>query len=815
MALKVCRTRWDNSKLFHQQAWFRSRTGMKTQLRFGWELISAALMAALVAVLLLPAARASSVRVDAVQVELIAPQTALRAGEAAWVGLRLRHDPHWHTYWRNPGDSGLATTLEVQAPAGVRVEPLQWPLPSRFLIAPLASYGYEDEVVLPFRVEVPATAEPSRLRLQARASWLMCREVCIPGEAALTLDLPVLPANGVPGRSVHAPLFERSLAALAVAQRELPVAFSGDTMSIQIASLVGDAAQSTTRIEFFPYAEIGLKHAAPQRVLADASRPDRPALLELALSDDGKSALRSDSEQALRSLGAGVLVIGDRILEVLPRAAVAIPAGPELARIEAKPVVMPQQPGGLFAQLGRGGASSSDRSLAPGARSNESADSRALGLMLLFAVLGGLILNLMPCVFPVIGLKVLAFAEHAHDPQAQRRLLPAGPTHGARSSAIAFAAGVVLSFLLLGVLMLALKAAGVSAGWGFQLQSPVFVSGMALLFVAIALNLSGVFEVGVGLTRLGRFDAAAHAPRGRLQGLSANLGSGALAVLVATPCTAPFMASALGFTLSSGPFESLAVFAAIGLGMSLPYLLLGSFPGWLRWLPRPGRWMESLRQFFAFPMFATSAWLAWVLGQQAGLDAVFALAVAAVLLGLGAWLFGRFVQTRGLRKARVAALAALIAVASAGWLAIRYASDGNVPAPSVAGSADRVPAVPSLDASVWEPWSRQRVTQALAEGRPVFVDFTAAWCVSCQANKKLVLDRDAIVQEMARRNVLRLRADWTQRDPAITAELAHHGRNGVPLYLLYDSPSRPPRVLPELLTVGIVSDALGTITPRR
>jgi len=775
-------------------------------------LISAWLMASLVALLLLPGARAESVRVDAVQVELIAPQTALKAGEAAWVGLRLQHDPHWHTYWRNPGDSGLATTLEVEAPAGVRVDPLQWPLPSRFLIAPLASYGYEDEVVLPFRVELPAAAAPSRLRLRARASWLMCREVCIPGEATLSLDLPVLPADGVPGLSVHAPLFERTLAALPVEKRQLPMAFRGDTLSIQLADLAGGAAQPTTRIEFFPYAETGLRHAAPQRILAVASQPERPALLELALSDDGKSALSRDPGEALRSLGAGVLVIGDQIREVLPRAAAAIPGGPELARVEAKPVVMPQQSGGLFAQLGRG-SSASDRSLATG-RGAEPADSRALGLMLLFAVLGGLILNLMPCVFPVIGLKVLAFAEHAHDPQAQRRLLPAGPTHGARSSAVAFAAGVVLSFLLLGVLMLALKAAGVSAGWGFQLQSPVFVSAMALLFVAIALNLSGVFEVGVGLTRLGRFDAAAHTPAGPVQRWSANLGSGALAVLVATPCTAPFMASALGFTLSSGPFESLAVFAAIGLGMSLPYLLLGSFPGWLRWLPRPGRWMESLRQFFAFPMFATAAWLAWVLGQQAGLDAVFALAVAAVLLGLGAWLFGRFVQTRGLRQARVAALAALIAVACAGWLALRYASDGSVPAPS-AGSADRQSAVSSIEAGAWEPWSRQRVTQALAEGRPVFVDFTAAWCVSCQANKKLVLDRDAIVQDMARRNVLRLRADWTQRDPAITAELAHHGRNGVPLYLLYDSPSRPPRVLPELLTMGIVSDALGTIAPRR
>jgi thiol:disulfide interchange protein DsbD len=414
----------------------------------------------------------------------------------------------------------------------------------------------------------------------------------------------------------------------------------------------------------------------------------------------------------------------------------------------------------------------------------------------------------MPCVFPVIGLKVLAFAEHAHDRNAAGRLLPAGPTHGARSSALAFAAGVVLSFVLLGVLMLALKAAGISAGWGFQLQSPVFVSLMALLFVAIALNLSGVFEIGVGLTRLGRFDTASSLPASASRRMVSNAGSGALAVLVATPCTAPFMASALGFTLSSSALESLSVFAAIGVGMALPYLLLGWFPAWLGWLPRPGRWMESLRQFLAFPMLATSAWLAWVLGQQAGIDAVFALAVAAVLLGMGGWLLGRFVQARGVSKARLATLGAIGAIAGSVWLAVHHAAEG---APPVGKASSGAPLAGVGDVSAWEPWSAQRVADAVAEGRPVFVDFTAAWCVSCQANKKLVLEREAIVRDMAQRKVLRLRADWTQRDPAITAELARHGRNGVPLYLLYDPVSRVPRVLPELLTVGLVTEALGAL----
>jgi thiol:disulfide interchange protein/DsbC/DsbD-like thiol-disulfide interchange protein len=801
---------------------------MRAPLHFSLGRIIFAWLAALCAAATLAAsAWAAPVRVDAVEVELIAPSAALRAGHTEWIGLRIRHDPHWHTYWRNPGDSGLATTLELKVPPGFEVGALQWPVPARFLIAPLASYGYEDEVLLPLQVRVPDQAVGSRARFEARASWLMCRDVCIPGDATLTLELPVQALGTDAGRSANAALFDRALAALPTQQRELSVAAAGSTLSIDLGSMATEALSGGARIEFFPFSEAGLRHAAPQVIRAASNAPGQPSRLELSLSDDGVALVRKDADEAARTLAAGVLVVGDRAWEIIPRPEASLaPAGVELARVEAKPVVMPQQTAGggsrsgsgLLSALGLGSgtprqqgalsAGSSAGSIGSGAAQSPGSD-RTLALMLVFAVLGGLILNLMPCVFPVIGLKVLAFAEHAHDPQAAKRLLPAGPTYGARSSALAFAAGVVLSFLLLGVLMLALKAAGISAGWGFQLQSPVFVSLMALLFVAIALNLAGVFEVGVGMTRLGRFDAAPSAPASASRRWFANLGSGALAVLVATPCTAPFMASALGFTLSSSALESLAVFAAIGLGMALPYLLLGWFPAWLRWLPRPGRWMETLRQFLAFPMLATSAWLVWVLGQQAGIDAVFALALAAVLLGLGAWLLGRFVQARGWSHAKMVALVAFGAVAASIWLAVHYAAEG---APPVGASGARAPGADAGDAAAWEPWSAQRVAQALAEGRPVFVDFTAAWCVSCQANKKLVLDREPIVQEMAQRKVLRLRADWTQRDPVITAELARHGRNGVPLYLLYAPSAQRPRVLPELLTVGLMTEALGSLS---
>lgn len=782
-----------------------------------------------------PAAIAQPVRVDAVEVELIAPTRALRAGVPEWLGLRIRHDPHWHTYWRNPGDSGLPTRLTIDAPTGAEVGEPQWPRPERFLIAPLASYGYEGEVVLPIRIRVPVGSEGRPLTIEAGASWLMCRDVCIPGDASLRLTLPVVSGTSVAERSAHADLFERSLGRVPTRAVELAAVVSDTDVSLVLPSGVFSAGGGPPRVEFFPYAEQGVRHAAAQRLVALPAGSDSPARLVLELSEDGRRWV-GERGFARTELARGVLVIGEDAFELVPRlVTAAFAGGEELARIEARPVVMPVagasvQPGGRGGLLGAfipgAGSSGGSGIAAPG--------SGSLWFALVLAVLGGLVLNLMPCVFPVIGLKVLAFASHVPPAQAATStglaLAARDETASTRASALAFAAGVMLSFLLLGALMLSLKSAGLAAGWGFQLQSPVFVTAMALLFVAIGLNLAGLFEIGLGLTRLARFDVG---PSGRNQespGWLASAGSGVLAVLVATPCTAPFMASALGFTLSASAVEALAVFVAIGMGMALPYLLLGWFPGWLRWLPKPGRWMESLRQALAFPMFITAAWLAWVLGQQAGIDAVLALAVGAIMIAFGAWCLGRFVQPRGLARARLAALLAIASIAGGLWLALSKAdqvigdesslrSSSVARPPEMLGSQGSRPQPAGIgdtaSTAAWQPWSPQRLTEALAAGRPVFVDFTAAWCVSCQANKKLVLDRDVIVKAMADRGVLRLRADWTQRDPAITAELARYGRNGVPLYLLFEPVSRAPRVLPELLTTGMLLEAMATIPPRR
>ena len=723
-------------------------------------------------------------RVEAVEVELVAEADAVAPGQPMRLGLRIRHDPQWHTYWRNPGDSGLPTQLALDLPAGFRAGAIEWPAPRRLFIPPLANYGYEDEIVLPVPLQVPAAIDGGRVRFAGRASWLMCREVCIPGDADVALELPVQ-RSGKAAKSRFATLFDMADSRMPREKIAARVFADGDTLSIGL-------PQRAASVEFFPYRE-GLLRNADEQVLHAV---DGGVRLAVRLNEDGTRAARADAA-VLAQAAEGIVIIDGQARELAVSVSpVALPAGTEIARVAGAPqaAAAPRGSGLDFPGL-RGGGDFSPGAPAAGPGGARPAGATSLWIAALFGAIGGLILNLMPCVFPVIGLKVLGFARHGSEGSTASRI-----------GALAFSAGVVVSFWVLAALLLGLRAAGEAAGWGFQLQSPLFVAAMALLFVAIALNFSGVYEIGLSLTRLGQIGQGAAAASHPLAG---SFGSGVLAVLVATPCTAPFMGSALGYTLGSTTLEALVVFTAIGVGMAAPYLLLGLFPAWLRWLPRPGRWMETFRQSLAFPMYATAAWLAWVLGQQAGIDAVLALAIGAVLLALALWLVGRFVQGgSGSRRTWVASLAvALLALGV--WTAWPQRVAGDAPAAQARQAASDA----SGEALGWQPWSRERVADALASGRPAFVDFTAAWCVSCQANKRLVLERDAIVAAMAQRGVVRLRADWTNRDPAITEELARYGRNGVPLYLLFTPGQAAPRILPELLTTGIVMDALASVAP--
>lgn len=711
-------------------------------------------------------------RVDTLELEWVADRLAAAPGETLWLALRLKHDAGWHTYWQNPGDSGLPTQLSAQGPQGAQFGPLQWPLPTRFWVGPLANYGYEGEVFLPLSLTLPPGRPEAGAAwaLRATVSWLICKEVCIPGQASLSLELPVRSEAQAAQASRDAPAIERSLARVPDPDRPLKAAWVVE--GSQISLRVDKPSDATTggwntpaRVEFFP---------------AKAGWMSAPAAQSLYVDSGGWRLAVASAEPAV---APPALIEG------------ALHVDGQVAWLRASAATGPIEHGRLQSVADRPGPTAAATSAAP-------ASGVGLAAALVLGGLGGLLLNLMPCVFPVVGLKLASLA--GGDPRS-----PEGRA-ALRAGLWAFVLGILVCFGLLAGLMLALREAGQAIGWGFQLQSPAFVAAMALLFVAIGLNFSGVFEIGLSLTRLGQLEQT------RATSRSAHLGSsflsGALAVLVATPCTAPFMGSAVGLTLSLPAGEALLVFLSVGLGMGLPYLLLGFWPAGLSRLPRPGRWMQTFKNSLAFPMYASASWLAWVLAQQSDPEGVFRLLLATVLLSLAAWAWARV--SGATRPVGRGLWISVMAASGVAMVTLWSGIQPREPTPSLAGQAP-LPAAVEMDGSAltWSPWSEAALREARASGQPVFVDFTAAWCVSCQVNKRLVLESASVRSAFARARVKLLQADWTRQDPAITAELARHGRNGVPLYLVY-LPDRPePQVLPELLTARIVLEALGPPRP--
>ena len=679
---------------------------------------------ALLAVLLLAApVAAAPVRTPHVEAELVAERTALAPGKPLTVALRLKMIPEWHTYWRNPGDSGEPTTLAWRLPPGFAAGEIEWPYPRRLPAGPLLNYGYEGEVLLLSRITPPRDLRPGTpITLTAQATWLVCsREHCIPEGGELSLALPVAANAG------EDPRWAKPIAAARAALPVPPPTLSAWTLAARggpggvTLDLSPPAAARLRELAFFPFEPGKIEPAAPQA---------------LARTDSGYRLALAAATQPVGEFTrlSGVLVSPDGFGSATAARAVTID-------VPIHGAVTP-------AQAGVAAPPAADLGLA---------------LALVFAFAGGLILNLMPCVLPVLSIKVLGFPGQHADARTRRR-------HG-----LVYAAGVLVSFWLLAAALLGLRALGNELGWGFQLQSPVAVAALALFFFALALNLSGVYEIGVLLPE--RFVAW----RARRPALD-WFGSGVLAVLVASPCTAPLMGAALGYAVVESRAHAFAVFTALGLGMALPYVLLAWFPAWLKRVPKPGPWMVRLKQALAFPLYGTVVWLVWVLGQQAGLDAVAWLLAALVVLAAAGWL-------AGLPRARLAAVAvAILAVA----IALPATRSG-------APLAARDPG--------WQPFSAERVAALAAAGKPVFVDFTAAWCVTCQVNKRLVLGRDDMLAAFRARGVELVRADWTRRDDEITRALAALGRNGVPVYVLY-KPGRPPVLLPEVLTRERVLAAL-------
>ena len=687
----------------------------------------AALTAAVLVLLAGPApVRAQVVRTPHVETELVSGALAATPGSTLHVALRQKIIPGWHTYWRNPGDSGEPTRLAWTLPDGWSAGEILWPMPERQPIGPLVNYGYSNEVLLPVAIQVPAGARPGEtVRLTAKADWLVCEEICVPEEATLHLTLPVAAGPAAP-HPVHGQAVREALAAgpirgaltgtAALANGQLKLAVLGEPLR------GADAA----RAYFFPYDGNLIDHAQPQAV----ERGPGGLTLTLAPGYGAQGGSLAGPVQ-------GVLAVGGKAYEV--EAAV----------------------GPLPAAAGGQGAASSTRS-GPG-----------LLLSLGFAFLGGLILNLMPCVFPILSMKAAALAAHAHEPRTAR-------LHG-----LVFLAGVLTTFLALAAVLIAARAAGETAGWGFQLQSPPVIAALALLMLLVALNLSGVFHIGASAQGVG-------AGLSRLGGAAGAFFTGVLAVVVAAPCTAPFMAAAIGYAVVQPAVVALAVFAALGLGLAAPFVLVSFTPALLRRLPRPGAWMETLQRLLAFPMYAAAGWLVWIFARQTGVAGLAELIAAAWLLALGAWLFGRSQHSGRPLPFRLASGAAVLLVAA--WLGV------------AAFGAPKVEAGPGAVAE--EAWTPDRLAALRAEGKPVFVNFTADWCVTCKVNERVALSSAEVGSAFDRTGVVYLKADWTNRDPAIAEALAAHGRAGVPLYLLYAPGAAEPRILPQLLTKGAVIEAL-------
>ncbi|MBL8309215.1 MAG: thioredoxin family protein [Burkholderiales bacterium] len=691
------------------------------------------------------------IKTDHVEVDLVAEKAALTVG-SQWIGIRVRHQPGWHTYWTNPGDAGYAMRLSWTLPSGVTASDIRWPAPRRIptgdSASPAINFGYKGDTLLPVVLQVEpsalAAAGDKPIKIGLHAEWLVCRDICVPEEGDITLALsPTRGGDAVPD-ATHAPLFAAARARLPEAKPAWKAVASVDGARLQLNVTLPPGERVPASFEVFPVAEGVLDPTvhktfrtadgiSSQLKLMDGKRPDAPLQF---------------------------VVVG--------------------ATADGKPVVASVQ-----AALGAAGLSPTAQSLVDAKGKSDMSAWSAIAL----AFLGGLILNLMPCVFPVLSLKILGFAQHAGQGEEGRSALRA---HGT-----AYAVGVLVSFLLLAAVLLGLRQGGAAVGWGFHLQSPVVVWVLAVVFCLIALNLAGLFEFGQ------------FAPSSVLSFQAKNplfdaFVSGVIAVVAASPCSAPFMGAALGFAVAQSNFTALAVFAALGVGMALPYVLLASFPAWIERLPRPGLWMVQLKQALAFPMFATVVWLIWVLAQQGGLDTAVIGLFALVVLSLGAWLAGigrRFSAAVGLATGLLAVAAGWPAAAVNTAVAARSASTGpNGP----------VVATTAAGKEVWQAWTPERVKELLTEGKPVFVDFTAAWCVSCQANKRLVLARTDIASEFAGKEVVLLRADWTNRDERITRVLNELGRTGVPAYALY-APGRPVQLLPELLTTAAVRDAISTL----
>jgi thiol:disulfide interchange protein DsbD len=691
----------------------------------------------------------SAVATDNVKARLVSEVESVGPGQVFWVALELNIRDGWHTYWRNPGDSGQATSLAWQLPPGFTAGDIVWTTPHRFEIAPLVNYGYAKHAMHLVQITAPKDLKAGTpIALAAKASWLVCSDVCIPEGADLQLTMPVSAQTGG--------IDPKESSLFTAARSELPSAqpaptsarIQGDQLVITLGKEWGATLSQIKSLSFFPYDEGGIEYAIPQKL---ARTKDA---VELSM----KVGYQPPKAGVIR----GVLVVSEQ----------------NGTQADTVPIEI----GADFSGAGAGQVKSGAR-VAPPAQAHQEPEHSLIVLMLL-AMLGGLILNLMPCVFPVLSIKAISVVEQAKKHPGIVRI-----------KGLVFAAGVISSMLALAAILLGLRAGGEEIGWGFQLQSPLFVTLLIYLLLAVGLNLSGVFEFGGGLAGVG--DGLTHG-----DGYRASFFTGLLTTLVATPCTAPFMAPALGAALTQPAINALCIFAALGIGLSLPFVLLSFAPWMRRVLPKPGAWMDTLKQVFAFPIYASAAWLLWVLSHETSSFGLGAALAGTVLIGLAAWAYQKSGSSSGGGKVTVL-VTAVASLLLAILLPVRFADVATAAAaPSESAQSKAGP-------DEWQPYSAARVAELTAAGRPLLVNFTASWCLTCLVNERNAFSDSAVQAIFRDKKVTLMKGDWTNRDPAITHALAAFGRAGVPLYVVYNSKpgSTEPLVLPQLLTAGVVQSA--------
>lgn len=685
---------------------------------------------------------------DPVKAELVAEEQSIQPGRPFWVGVELRMAEGWDTYWMNPGDSGFPTQVNWQLPEGFSAGPLEWPYPETFKSESLVAFGYTESVLLLSKITPPKGLPADRpVTLEADVNWLACKDSCVPGNAHLTLSLPVSDAQPV-ADAQKTGLFAEAREALPRQlgdDGDLTVQLEPDAIVMNFKPKPGSFGE-IIELQFIPQEAEVIDYAAPQ---------------PFHIGKEGVTLNVKKNPGSAFETVRGVLLVSEKGNTIKRAIQVDTPATqattPEITHHDGVTTI---------------------------------------GVALLFAFLGGLILNVMPCVLPVIALKIFGFVKMAH----QRRSVIL--QHGG-----VFSLGVLISFWILSGALLVLRAYGEGIGWGFQLQEPVFVAILAGILFLLGLSLFGVFELGTSMISLGSkaTGSSANSP------LKSSFMSGVLATLVATPCTGPLLGPALGFAMTLPPMQALMIFTMMGLGMAFPYLLFSAFPKLVRFLPKPGNWMITFKQLMGFLMMATVVWLVWVFGAQTDNMATFILLFGLLVLAIGGWIFGRWGAPTKRRFTRAVAtfIAAFFLFVGGSAVILTAKQHRDIEIPSTNGGT-RV-----ISEHGWEMYSPERVEQLRASGTPVFVDFTAKWCLICQANKAILHSSD-LTKAFKEKGVVTMMADWTKKDPVITAQLEKLGRTGVPVYVLYPGDlQEKPHILPQTLSGKVVRDYLEKLAPSK